>query len=135
MRFSEQEYWSGLPFLSPGDFLNLGIKPGFPTLQADSLPVEPQRKPLDGKIYSRQMGSKKSGGSNPHIRQNKPQNKEYYKRYRRVLHNDQGINPRGRHNNCNYLNHSISQLSKSMPQPVTLKKLKLNSSMKTYKTF
>ena len=32
-------------------------------------------------------------------------------------------------------NHSISQLSKSMPQPVMLKKLKLNSSMKTYKTF
>ena len=32
-------------------------------------------------------------------------------------------------------NHSISQESKSMPQPVTLKKLKLNSSMKTYKTF
>ena len=32
-------------------------------------------------------------------------------------------------------NHSISQLSKSMPQPVTLKKLKLNGSVKTYKTF
>ena len=32
-------------------------------------------------------------------------------------------------------NHSISELSKSMPQPVTLKKLKLNSFMKTYKTF
>ena len=31
--------------------------------------------------------------------------------------------------------HSISQLSKSMPQPVMLKKLKLNGSMKTYKTF
>ena len=31
-------------------------------------------------------------------------------------------------------NHSISQLSQSMPQPVTLKKLKLNGSMKTYKT-
>ena len=31
-------------------------------------------------------------------------------------------------------NHSISQLSKSMPQPVMLKKLKLNDSMKTYKT-
>ena len=29
-------------------------------------------------------------------------------------------------------NHSISQLSKSMPQPVTLKKLKLNGSVKTY---
>ena len=32
-------------------------------------------------------------------------------------------------------NHSVSQLSKSMPQPVTLKKLKLNGFMKTYKTF
>ena len=32
-------------------------------------------------------------------------------------------------------NHSVSQLSKSMPQPVTLKKLKLNHCMKTYKTF
>ena len=32
-------------------------------------------------------------------------------------------------------NHSISQLSKSMPQPVMVKKLKLNSFMKTYKTF
>ena len=32
-------------------------------------------------------------------------------------------------------NHSISQLSKSMPQPVMLKKLKLNGFMKTYKTF
>ena len=32
-------------------------------------------------------------------------------------------------------NHSTSQLSKSMPQPVMLKKLKLNGSMKTYKTF
>ena len=32
-------------------------------------------------------------------------------------------------------NHSISQQSKSMPQQVTLKKLKLNGSMKNYKTF
>ena len=32
-------------------------------------------------------------------------------------------------------NHSESQLSKPMPQPVTLKKLKLNGSMKIYKTF
>ena len=32
-------------------------------------------------------------------------------------------------------NHSISQLSKTMPQPVTLKKLKLNGSMKTYWPF
>ena len=32
-------------------------------------------------------------------------------------------------------NHSISQFSKSMPQPVMLKKLKLNGFMKTYKIF
>ena len=32
-------------------------------------------------------------------------------------------------------NQSISQLSKSIPQPVMLKKLKLNGSMKTYTTF
>ena len=36
---------------------------------------------------------------------------------------------------CFQANHSISQYSKSMPQPVTLKKLKLNGSMKIYKTF
>ena len=33
MGFSRQEYWSGLPFPSPGDLPNPGIKPGFPTLQ------------------------------------------------------------------------------------------------------
>ena len=32
-------------------------------------------------------------------------------------------------------NHSKSLLFKSMPQPVTLKKLKLNCSMKIYKTY
>ena len=39
--FSRQEYWSGLPFPSPGDFPNPGIEPGSPTLQADYLPSEP----------------------------------------------------------------------------------------------
>ena len=37
MDFSRQEYWSGLPFLSPGDLPNPGIEPGSPALQADSL--------------------------------------------------------------------------------------------------
>ena len=41
MRFPRQEYWSGLPFSSPGDLLNPGIEPGSPTLQADSLLSEP----------------------------------------------------------------------------------------------
>ena len=41
MEFSRQEYWSGLPFPSPGDLPNPGIKPGSPTSQADTLPSEP----------------------------------------------------------------------------------------------
>ena len=45
MEFSRQEYWSGLPFPSPGDLPNRGIEPGSPALQADSLPTEPPEKP------------------------------------------------------------------------------------------
>ena len=37
MGFSRQEYWSGLPFPSPGDLPNPGIKPRSLALQADSL--------------------------------------------------------------------------------------------------
>ena len=44
MEFSRPEYWSGQPFPSPGDLPNPGIKPRSPTLQADSLPAEPQGK-------------------------------------------------------------------------------------------
>ena len=36
MGFSRQEYWSGLPFPSPGDLPDPGIEPGSPTLQAES---------------------------------------------------------------------------------------------------
>ena len=45
MEFSRQEYWSGLPFPSPGDLLGLGIEPGSPALWAGSLPSEPLEKP------------------------------------------------------------------------------------------
>ena len=45
MGFSRQEYWSGLPFSSPGDLSNPGIGPRSPALQADSLPAEPQGNP------------------------------------------------------------------------------------------
>ena len=41
MGFSRQEYQSGLPFPSPGDLPNPGIKPRCPALQADALPSEP----------------------------------------------------------------------------------------------
>ena len=42
MEFSRQEYWSGLPFPSPGDLPDPGIEPRSPALQVDSLPSEPQ---------------------------------------------------------------------------------------------
>ena len=41
MEFSRQDYWNGLPFPSPGDLPDPGIKPGSPALQADALPSEP----------------------------------------------------------------------------------------------
>ena len=47
MEFSRQEYWSGLPFPSPGDIPNSGIELGSPASQADSLPTEPPGKPCN----------------------------------------------------------------------------------------
>ena len=44
MEFSRQEYWSGLPFPSPGVLPNPGVKPGSPSLQPDSLPYLPSEK-------------------------------------------------------------------------------------------
>ena len=45
MGFSRQECWSGLPFPSPGDLPDPGIKPRSPALRADALPSEPPGKP------------------------------------------------------------------------------------------
>ena len=44
MEFSRQEYWSGLPFPSPGDLLDPRIKPGSPALQAVAELSEPPGK-------------------------------------------------------------------------------------------
>ena len=44
MGFSRQEYQSGLPFPSPGDLPDPGIKPGCPALEADALTSEPPGK-------------------------------------------------------------------------------------------
>ena len=52
MRFSRQEYWRGLPFPSPGDIPDPGIKLRSPALQADSLPSEPP-----GKRFNRDLGN------------------------------------------------------------------------------
>ena len=47
MKFSRQEYWSGLPFPSPGDLPSPGIEPWYPALQGDSLLTELPGKPKD----------------------------------------------------------------------------------------
>ena len=55
MEFSRPKYWSGQLFPSLGDLPNPGIKPRSPALQANSLPVEPQGKPVGNQV----MGNKK----------------------------------------------------------------------------
>ena len=53
MGFPRQKYWGGLPFSSPGDLPNSGIKPvspASPALQADSLPVSYQGNTIN--VYS-----------------------------------------------------------------------------------
>ena len=47
MGFSRQEYWSGLPFPSPGDLPDSGIEPRSLMLQADALTSAPPGKPLN----------------------------------------------------------------------------------------
>ena len=48
LEFSKQEYWSGLPFPSPGNLPNSEIEPRSPALQADSLSTELSGKPYFG---------------------------------------------------------------------------------------
>ena len=49
--FSTQDYYSGLPFPSPGNLPNQGIKPGSPALKADSLLSEPPGNLLHTDTY------------------------------------------------------------------------------------
>ena len=46
MGFPRQEYWSGLPFPSPGDLPGLGIKPTSPALAGEFFTTEQPGKPL-----------------------------------------------------------------------------------------
>ena len=46
MGFSRLEYWSGLPFPSPGDLPDPRIEPGSPALEADALTSEPPGKQI-----------------------------------------------------------------------------------------
>jgi len=68
MEFSKQEYWSGLPFPSPGNLLNPGIEPSSPALQAYSLPSlsyqgSPQiRVTMINNLTITKVAKKKKGG-------------------------------------------------------------------------
>ena len=46
MKFYRQEYWSGLPFHSPGDLPDPGIKHGSPAMKVDYLSSELPGKPI-----------------------------------------------------------------------------------------
>ena len=76
--FSRQECWGGLPFPSPGDLPDPGIKPGSPTLQADALPSEPPGKPLMMGLVTlkkkKTLKSKKAAVSKPRRRPLQAQN-------------------------------------------------------------
>ena len=58
MEFSRQEYWSGLPFPSPGALSDPGIELGSPTKQADSLPSELPGKQRKKKLLSVEESAK-----------------------------------------------------------------------------
>ena len=59
LEFSRQEYWSGLPFPSPGDLPYPGIEPRSSALQADSLPSELPGKPINTfKIFHKSKSNK-----------------------------------------------------------------------------
>ena len=68
MGFSRQEYWSGLPFPSPGDLPDPGIEPRSPALQADALTSEPSlyyTANRRGKGGSRDTGGEHGDGEGP----------------------------------------------------------------------
>ena len=52
MRFSSQEYWSGLPFPPPGDLPNPGMVPVFPALAGRFFTTEPPGKPIVIVMYN-----------------------------------------------------------------------------------
>ena len=57
MEFSRQEYWSGLPFPSPGGLPDPGIEPECLALQADALPSEPPGNPKNALVQAKSDGT------------------------------------------------------------------------------
>ena len=62
MGFCRQEYWSGLPFPSPGDLPNPGMEPRYPALEADTLTSEPPGKPFIIGNRNAKVGSQEAPG-------------------------------------------------------------------------
>ena len=62
MGFSRQEYWSGLPFPSPGDLPDPGIEPRSPALEADTLTSEPPGKSSLGRGVIKWVGAREASG-------------------------------------------------------------------------
>ena len=56
VEFSRQEYWSGLPFPTPGDLLNTGIEPVSPALAGGFFATEPPGKPQEMSKTKEQLG-------------------------------------------------------------------------------
>ena len=63
MGFSQQEYWSGLPFPSPGDLSDPAVEPASPALQAGTLLSEPLGKPWSHHYWSYQFMSNRWGNN------------------------------------------------------------------------
>ena len=62
MGFSRQEYWTGLPFPSPGDLSNPGTEPTSPALQADALTSEPRVDSLEKTLMLGGIGGRRRRG-------------------------------------------------------------------------
>ena len=73
---SRQEYWSGLPFPSPGDLPNPGIEPRYSTLQADSLSSEPPGRPKIGRTCAKAPSVKVSVSSGNRVNLGERQTEE-----------------------------------------------------------
>ena len=56
LRFPRQDFWSRLPFPSPGDLPDPGIEPRSPSLQAEALPSEPPGKPPSVMVRAFNLG-------------------------------------------------------------------------------
>ena len=66
MGFPRQEYWSGLPFPSPGDLPNPGIEPRSPALEADAFIPHLKNLPNQGYCHFKNHKAKKSHLNNLH---------------------------------------------------------------------